>query len=353
MEDYNKTRVNAINSIIQILKGKVSKSYDTEKKNNTIFDKLLVDENKIFPVVVASNISSGKSTLINALLGKELLPSKNQVCTAKSVGILDNDKLDSFRIHMVDKEDNYEIVSRETCEKVRDYNDNNDIKEMIIEGNIKGVVNCQKALFIIDTPGMNNALDNSHQEITISTLQKISEGLLLYVFDAGHLSTYDDENSLKLISMALEKKRVKVIFIVNRMDIVDSEKENQTDMLLKLRTYLQSLGFNKPIIVPISAMCALLIKKVLNRETLTENDEDNFFFLYKKFKGQNNSLSNFFIGEDFEEMTIEYIVDGVKFKKKDLQNVLENSGFVKLESLVNDLIVRSSDDLNLCVNFKK
>lgn len=342
------------NKVKRILKRKNNKASNEETVNySTLFDSLLLDENKIYPVVVASNISSGKSTLINALLGKELLPSKNQVCTAKSVGILDNDRLEYFRIYMVDKEDNYEIVTKDTYEKVRDYNENNDIKEIIVEGNIKGVVNSQKALFIIDTPGMNNALDNSHQEITINTLQKISEGLLLYVFDAGHLSTYDDEKSLKLISMALEKKHVKVIFIVNRMDIVDSEKENPMEMLLKLRTYLLSLGFNKPTIVPISAMCALLIKKVLNRETLTENDEDNFFFLYKKFKGQKNSLCNFFIGEEFEEMNTKYIVDGEKFNKKDLQNVLENSGFVKLERLVNDLIVRSSDDLNLCIKFKK
>lgn len=38
--------------------------------------------NSIFPINVIATMSSGKSTLINALLGKKLMPSKNEACTA-------------------------------------------------------------------------------------------------------------------------------------------------------------------------------------------------------------------------------------------------------------------------------
>lgn len=328
------------NKVKRILKRKNNKASIEETVNySTLFDSLLLDENKIYPVIVVSNISSGKSTLINALLGKELLPSKNQVCTAKSVGILDNDRLDYFRIHMVDKEDNYEVVSKDTYEKVRDYNENNDIKEIIVEGNIKGIINSQKALFIIDTPGMNNALDSSHQEITINTIRQISEGLLLYVFDAGHLSTYDDEKSLKLISMALKKRHIKVIFIVNRMDIVDSEKGNPMDMLLNLRDNLQRYGFDKPVIVPVSALCALLVKKVINKEKLTKGDWINLSSFLTIFKSPSGSLSDLFIDENFEDMNTKYLVNDECILKKDLLRILENSGWMKLENLINSFVV--------------
>ena len=47
--------------------------------------------NSIFPVNVIATMSSGKSTLINALLGRNLMPSKNEACTATITEILDID----------------------------------------------------------------------------------------------------------------------------------------------------------------------------------------------------------------------------------------------------------------------
>ena len=38
--------------------------------------------NSVFPINVIATMSSGKSTLINALLGKKMMPSKNEACTA-------------------------------------------------------------------------------------------------------------------------------------------------------------------------------------------------------------------------------------------------------------------------------
>lgn len=44
-----------------------------------------VDTSKLFPMLVVATMSSGKSTLINALLGQQILPSKNAACTAKCI----------------------------------------------------------------------------------------------------------------------------------------------------------------------------------------------------------------------------------------------------------------------------
>lgn len=48
------------------------------------FEKALSSE---FEIAVIATVSSGKSTLINALLGQELMPSKNAACTATIVSI--------------------------------------------------------------------------------------------------------------------------------------------------------------------------------------------------------------------------------------------------------------------------
>ena len=47
-------------------------------------------------VVVVATMSSGKSTLINAFLGKKLMPSKNEACTAKIIRIKNDSKQKEF-----------------------------------------------------------------------------------------------------------------------------------------------------------------------------------------------------------------------------------------------------------------
>ena len=63
----------------------------------------------VFPINVVATMSSGKSTLINALLGKRMMPSKNEACTATITEILDNDT-EQFAAVVYD-EDN--VVQRE------------------------------------------------------------------------------------------------------------------------------------------------------------------------------------------------------------------------------------------------
>lgn len=58
----------------------------------------------VFPINIIGTMSSGKSTLINALLEKRLMPSKNQACTDKITEILDNDN-DRFHAVIYDAND--------------------------------------------------------------------------------------------------------------------------------------------------------------------------------------------------------------------------------------------------------
>ena len=55
-----------------------------------------------FPVNVIATMSAGKSTLINALLRKKLMPAKQEACTAIVTEITDKDK-DIFEARIFDK----------------------------------------------------------------------------------------------------------------------------------------------------------------------------------------------------------------------------------------------------------
>lgn len=48
-------------------------------------------KNSYFPINVIATMSAGKSTLINSMLARRLMPVKSQACTAKVTEIYDND----------------------------------------------------------------------------------------------------------------------------------------------------------------------------------------------------------------------------------------------------------------------
>ena len=90
--------------------------------------------NKVYPTLVVSTMSSGKSTLINAIVGSELLPSMNRAYTARAVAILDNDMKSNFEVHAVDNNGVYSHIDKASKKIVVDFNKSKDISEMIIEG---------------------------------------------------------------------------------------------------------------------------------------------------------------------------------------------------------------------------
>ena len=49
-----------------------------------------------YNVAVCATMSAGKSTFINAMLGSDYIPSKNEACTAKITTIRDNDNLNKI-----------------------------------------------------------------------------------------------------------------------------------------------------------------------------------------------------------------------------------------------------------------
>lgn len=104
-----------------------------------MFEKLNLNVNDVYPTLVVSTMSSGKSTLINALTGEDLLPSMNRACTARAVAILDNDMKSKFEIHAIDSHGKYSHIDKATKKAVIEFNESNDVEEMLLEGEIKGM----------------------------------------------------------------------------------------------------------------------------------------------------------------------------------------------------------------------
>lgn len=218
----------------------------------------------IFPVNVIATMSSGKSTLINALLGRKLMPSKNEACTAIITEILDIDD-PSFAAVVYDEDDVIiEEVPQLTYEIMNELNDNANVHRISTEGDIPFLDSKSTALMLVDTPGPNNAQNQAHKNTTYRAINSDSNNLILYVLNGTQLSTNDDASLLNYIAEQIKKGgkqvRDRFLFVINKMDQFNPQEENIEKAILSAKRYLASHGIDDPQLFPCSAFTALNIK---------------------------------------------------------------------------------------------
>lgn len=237
--------------------------------------------NSVFPINVIATMSSGKSTLINALLGSKLMPSKNEACTATITEILDNDGT-GFSAVAYDENDNVvENIPELTYEEMSRLNDNKDIYRIAVNGNIPFLDADSTALMLVDTPGPNNSQNQAHKNTTYRAINNDANNLILYVLNGTQLSTNDDATLLNYVADQIKKGgkqvRDRFLFVVNKMDGFNPEEENIENAINKVRMYLASYGIEDPQIFPCSAFMALNIRTHLaginNIDELTRAEE--------------------------------------------------------------------------------
>lgn len=236
--------------------------------------------NSVFPINVIATMSSGKSTLINALLGRRLMPSKNEACTATITEILDNDK-EPFTAVIYD-EDNQAIqeVSELTYDIMSGLNDDSEVYRIAAQGNIPFLDSKSTALMLVDTPGPNNSQNQAHKNTTYRAINSDANNLILYVLNGTQLSTNDDAALLEHVAEQIKKGgkqvRDRFLFVINKMDGFNPEEEDIGKAIKAARTYLASYGIEDPQIFPCSAYTALNIKTYLDGidiENLTRSEE--------------------------------------------------------------------------------
>lgn len=246
-----------------------------------------------FDVNVIATMSSGKSTVINSLLGQELLPAKNEATTATIAKIHDKDGLKSFRAKRTGELGTLlsDWVSVEQAD-LEQWNSDPETLEITIEGDIVGIKEQEHAsLVVVDTPGPNNSRNKAHEKTTIDMIRQSSMSLVFYVLNGLQLGINDDKNLLNSVREEIEKSgkqaRDRFIFLVNKIDAFDPEKGESPEYAVKsAREYLAENGIHNPIILPVSALLTLLQRKQKAGNELT-----------RKERGDLRSLTELFLEE--------------------------------------------------------
>lgn len=237
-------------------------------------------KNSRFPISVIATMSSGKSTIINSLLGTDLLPARNEACTATVARITDNNDLTVFTAECRDKDGKIIIEKKEaTPEDIENYNDNPNVMYIDIEGSIPEIDSSSMRLVLQDTPGPNNSRNQKHGAVTNSIINSDNNSVVMYIMNATQFAIDDDRNLLYDISEAMKKQgkqsRDRFIFVLNKCDRLDPDKGETVEKLLQtVSKYLNDeFGISDPNLFPVSALTAKIIRKYLKGEELTRSEK--------------------------------------------------------------------------------
>ena len=202
--------------------------YFSKYKNGTSSKKLEDVKRNLdkqeYKIAVVANMSSGKSTFINALFGKEVLPAFNHATTdsaayiyskpniEKKAEIFFSDKRKSITItENLEKEIKQYAQKDEDCEDSK-YKNVEKIDLYYPFKNLQTSSNEDFSITFIDTPGPNSTGDygQKHKDQTRSVLNSVD--MALFVFDYGQLDANlksDEQGLWHTIKTRYEKDRLR------------------------------------------------------------------------------------------------------------------------------------------------
>ena len=332
----NQTRIKELRELIALAKSMPQmRNYYNQNYNTIKSIKKLLDRN--FDVYVVATLSSGKSTLINAMLGRDLLPAANEATTATITRITDNKSMagrfSAQRInkagHVVDSDENVNL------ETLKQWNQWPDTQRIDIEGDILAMQQREDVrLVLTDTPGPNNSQNDEHERTTMGFIQDSQHNpLILYVLNATQLGTHDDRNLLRLVAKTMHKggkqSKDRFIFVINKMDALDPENgEHLPSVLARVRQYLVDNGIENPMLYPVSANLTRLIRKPSDQHTRAE-------------RGNYKAMADLF-SEEASMGLLQYMPLSQRvqraLKNKGYSDLLLKSGLPAVETLIDEYI---------------
>lgn len=213
-------------------------------------------------ILVTATMSAGKSTLINAFVGADVLEARNEACTNRTHRVF-NKPYDDGKVNRV-----------------------NDDIAIYIEA-FSG-----KRICFIDTPGVNSTQHPTHREITQAEIRAGQYDVIFYVFNARYTGVTDDDSHLLYV---LENKPpdLSVIFILNQLDAFN-EDDSIDESINKLRKFLDECGVREPIICPISAKAGRLARQVSKGVKLDKIEEIWYVAFAESFNTLDSDLSVYY-----------------------------------------------------------
>lgn len=219
-----------------------------------------------FAISVLATMSSGKSTLLNALMHEELLPTGNDATTANIVEIYDNDQ-DIKEYIAYDKDEQIVAQGRDVnLQRLEEINRDKKIRTVKIYGDIPSANIDKMQLMLRDTPGPNNSENLEHKAVTDSVItNRKGMSAVLYVMNGTDRTDLSAKELLTQISKEMESSgkqaNDRFLFVINKVDerLIKSEPIEQ--LIIDTKKYLEEFNIDNPRLFPVAAQMACYVWK--------------------------------------------------------------------------------------------
>ena len=273
-----------------------------------------------YGILVTATMSAGKSTFINAMIGKNICLSQNLACTSKIHSIVNKAYEDNYSY-----EYDHDLVMVAGEEELMNDNEENNTRNIVIGTKINGKLS-ENRIIINDSPGVNYSGDSTHKEITNNLIRRKKYNLLVYVMNATATRTTDELEHLKFVKSVIGRK--KIIFILNKIDMINRDEENLEEIISRQRMYLEECGFKNPIICPISSRAGYLAKK-FEKEEMSRLEKRELYKMIDDF--EDNPLKEYYKTQ-FEN------IDITEYSTEERQLII-NSGLDYVEKIIREMVL--------------
>jgi small GTP-binding protein len=182
---------------------------------------------QLFLLVVVGEFNSGKSSFLNALLGKKWLPEGITPTTSK--------------IHLLRYGDEFQLI-----DKIPDDEGSSDKVIVTIP------VEWLKQISLVDTPG-TNAVIKSHQDITENFIPR--SDLVLFVTSSDRAFTESERSFMSLV----HEYRKKFVIVLSKIDLLE-EPHQIEELKAYVREQCRKFFGEEPEIFPVSSKLAIKAK---------------------------------------------------------------------------------------------
>lgn len=290
--------------------------------------------NNINDITILGTKKAGKSSLIDAILGDTYAPFSSELPTPNTVSYYPSKKAEAICLKYEENEYLFSAVG-----ELRKF-----MEDRFYEANKKSIALSDMQIHlrdfpselssfcIIDTPGPNFAGAKGHKKSALSSLNRASQGLFVLNY-SSHLTT----DEIELFDLAYKRfnanNRVEPLLVaVNRIDEMYSAEVVKSPARVAdyIHRRLCDLGYENILVITISAILSVYMKKV--KKLIDINDSDICNEL-RKFKRTNSDKENL-TAISFIEKTIGNVEDFYGISVNSLEELARFSGISTLLLLI-------------------